>query len=193
MRKVSLWTRCALLIVSFLLLSCGSSGPTNQATPSGPYFSLQDYFQQEIERLTKARQTVYKRITLDETVEEQQLEDVDFEAELSLFLKADINRPAWTDKYQIDSVLDAGQLLRLQYSALDTSLPTRQIRIHFVPEATGPTVQRVEIVSRTETALSRSDKTLQYDPQEGYTIAAAQGGSMTEDLQFLLEARFKPN
>lgn len=184
------WCTTSIILISLLLSACGSASPAKQEAATGPYFSLESYFQQEIDRLTKARQAVHKSITLDGNLEEQQSEEVDFAAELNLFRKADINRPAWSDKYRVDSILDAGQLMELQYTTLDTTLPTRQIYIHFTSTADSQSVKRVEIISRTETALSSSDKKLHYDPLVGYTIEAIQSGTMTDDLQLRLEATF---
>ena len=91
----------------------------------------------------------------------------------------------------MDSVREAGQLVALRYEARDTSLSTRQLSIQFDPASDSLRVSRVDIISRTETALSASHKKLQYDPLVGYTIEAQQSGTMTEDLQFKLEAVFE--
>ncbi|RMF01237.1 MAG: hypothetical protein D6772_05165 [Bacteroidetes bacterium] len=171
--------------------ACGSGTPAQITEYEGPHFSLKRYIGSEIKRLTQSHQAIYKTITLDGETEVLRADSVDYRSELNLFLQADINRPAWADKYQVDSVYENHQLIELHYTALDTSLPTQLLRVRFRPAADSLWVEGVTIRSKSETALSSSQKTLVYHPDKGYTIDVAQSGAMTKDLQFQLQARFE--
>lgn len=186
----SAWLRaCGIGLGLVLLGSCEPAAETTTVAYTDPYFSLEDYFEAEIAELTQRQQRVQKKVVLNGETEEQILDQVDFRNELQLFLDADINRPAWSDKYQIDSLYQAGKLHQIAYTTSDSTLATRAITVTFATTAV-PRVEAVEIHAKMETVLSDSDKWLRYEPQRAYTIRTTHASTMSDSLQLEIVATF---
>ncbi len=151
-----------------------------------PFFDLAGYFQSQIDQLQAEQPRVEKRIVLDGEEEGKTVEQLNYEKELQVFLKADINRPAWQDQYAIDSVMVNGQLGQLRYIAQDEDLKTRRLIITFE----GEEVSKVEIDNYTTSAIANLDQNLTYDPLIGYTIHSKENVQLANAQDLLVEVRF---
>ncbi|MFQ5446281.1 MAG: hypothetical protein ACE5FF_05050, partial [Saprospiraceae bacterium] len=119
--------------------------------------------------------------------EELVLDDIDFEQELKPFSEADINRPAWTDKYTIDSLFDeSNALTKLTYTAIDPKLKTKRVEIDFESNS----VSKVFIENSTASAVAKTRQLLTYEPGTGYSIQSTQKVVLTSDDTFFVEVRF---
>ena len=101
--------------------SCQSTTSKPVGGLEKPYFDLKSYFENEKTRLA-AISNFKKTTVVDGKEETKQLETINFDNELRIFAEADINRPAWFDKYLIDSILQDGNLTRIDYTAKDVKM-----------------------------------------------------------------------
>ncbi|MDX1941398.1 MAG: hypothetical protein SFU99_12650 [Saprospiraceae bacterium] len=153
------------------------------------FFDLKGYFNSEVKRLNQEKLTVSKKVAINGENEEKTLNTLDFAKELDVFIKSDINRPDWTDKYEIDSTLQDGKLTRLQYQALNEKLRTREIFIEFANNQ----VQKIHILNGGNSIVAGSQQELTYLPKEGYTIKSRQYTMLSKDKELSIEVRLGTN
>jgi hypothetical protein len=172
-------------VAAFIILFSACQLESSQApkTTSSRFFDLKTYFQQESESLTAKNPQLRKRLEIDGRIEEQTLDSVDFSEELRLFAEADINRPAWLDKYAVDSLMQNGHLSRLTYRALKADLKTRELQIDFLDGK----VSEIHIQKKFDTAIANTDQKLAYYPGKGYSIENRQKTVLQDPQVFKVE------
>jgi hypothetical protein len=172
------------LLASAWLLGCIPEKTAKQVELD-PFFDLQGYIDAEVDRLATEVPRADKTVTFNGQAETHERMELDYTDELAIFRNADINRPAWLEKYTIDSTRAAGQLT-IDYVALDTSLVVRKLRV--VEDA--ESVVRIEIDRQTGTVLSDGRQHLRYEPAVGYLIDSYQDRRLGESLDTRIEVRF---
>lgn len=184
-------------ILGFGFLLCGifacnpSSEPQNSHEPSTAadhlvprYFSLENYFSAEIERLSALNNPVRKTVVINGESESQTLHIPNWNHELDLFLEADINKAAWRDSYAIDSTENA-----LVYEALEPDLKTRKIKIKKGPKGE---VTQIEIENEVSNWIYRSKEWLNYVPDSVYEIRKQQDIRIVGTNEYHVKAFGKP-
>lgn len=180
------------LFLILLISACQSAkNETQQAENEAilVFFDLKGYFNDEIKRLNQENWSVSKKVAINNESEEKTLNSLDFAKELDVFVQSDINRPDWTDKYQIDSTLQDGKLVRLHYQALSEKLRTREIEIEFENEQ----VQKIHIKNGGNNFVAGSQQELTYLPKEGYTIKSRQYTALSKDKELSIKVRLGTN
>jgi hypothetical protein len=167
-----------LLILPGLFITCASEGPAGEIDTS-PYFDLAGYITAETERLSASKPTVEKTITLNGIIESQQLKTINFESDLRLFREADINKPAWLDKYTTEEQALSADHSITTYVAQDSSLIVREL---MVEKDQGVPI-KIEIIRHTGTLLSDGRHRLTYEPATGYRVVTTQKNRFGDDLE----------
>lgn len=163
-----------------------SDAPVSLRPDQKAYFNLKDYFEQEEKRLA-AFPKVKKIANVDGQQNERVIDSLPIGVELKVFSNADINRPAWSDKYAIDSIFnDRKQLIQLKYTAKEKDLRTQHITIDFEEGA----VKKVFIGNGSFTFVASTEQFLTYLPDEGYKIESRQKVAFTQGDTFLIDVRF---
>lgn len=173
-------------LLLLLLTACGQpTGNADQSANATPFFKLESYFDREITRMDSLHPVLLKKVTINGKTEEQRIEATHFEDELQVFRRSDINRPSWSDKYQIDSLLEADRLTAVRYTALDTSLNTRLLQISYQDGK----VAEIEIRNKTRSAIASTEQHLFYRPDQSYRIESRQKtmGSEPKELMINVE------
>lgn len=90
--------------LSFLLLIlCSACGETEElATSEKYYYDLAGWLQSEITDLSAGKPTIEKQTSLAGKSESLETSEVDWSKELELFMKADLNKPAYKNSYTTD-------------------------------------------------------------------------------------------
>ena len=151
-----------------------------------PFFDLSGYIDHEVDSLSKAGTVVTKTITLNGTTETREISDLNFANDLKVFREADINKPAWVDKYTVERKEEGDRVTRT-YIAVDSSMQTRRLEV--VTRANEPV--RIEIFRKTGTVLSDGRHRMTYDPVSGYGMVSRQVNRFGEDLNADIEVRWK--
>ena len=176
-----------IVTMVLVLFSCNQAEEAQVAMDKkDTFFSLDKFFEAEEERLQSANVGLDKEISINEKEEQRLMTEVDYSREFSMFRKADINRPAWSDKYQADSTLQNGAL-QIRYTSLDPELKTQELFVMMNKEGS---VEKIEVVSQTETALAGNKSWMTYEPQKGYLIKTQQENRTAETLNIEIKGTF---
>ncbi|MEL6970270.1 MAG: hypothetical protein AAFZ63_06840 [Bacteroidota bacterium] len=180
----------ALLSMVYVLSSCNSQDDINQQEDDAPavFFPLADFIDTEVVRLDSLNLTLAKKVNYQGKEEEQTAETIDFEQELSIFRRADINKPSWIDKYQADSVFQDAQVREASYQALEEDLEVRSLAVKW--DADG-VVTEVRIRRENSSALASNEYDLAYFPATGYRITTQQQNRAAEPIAITIEGNFK--
>lgn len=175
--------RKTAILVAALAASCGPSAPEGPA--GSPFFDLEAYFDAETGRLG-LRQGVEKTITLNGETRQQRGE-WNAEEELDGFKDLKINRPAWRDQYEVDSLRGVdGQLEGLRYAARDSSLRIREVEIDLKEGE----VEEIRVEKNIKNTVVYFHQELSYRPAEGYRIRRVQKVPLTKRSELEIEVRF---
>lgn len=155
-------------IYLLLCVACTDILP-QKTTAERQYFDLIGFFEREIAQLKGT--TVQKSVTLNDQTELQTSQLTDWTNELSIFTASDINKPAFRDSYQIDSIWLA-DTLRISYTALNPKLRTQSLRIDQLRST--QSISHIAIDNRVKNPLYELSEVLHYAPARQYTISSRQ-------------------
>ncbi len=174
-------------LAMFSLLACQEvTTPIKQSDKSAIFFDLKDFFQKEKARLEKIN-SFKKTVSINGISEEKEVATLNFDNELSIFIASDINRPAWSDKYKVDSIFTAQKKLsQITYSVLDESLKTKKITIDFQDNI----AVNIEIEKATDNAVAQSKQVLFYTVGKGYSIQSKQALSLSDTKTILVQVDY---
>ena len=174
------------LLIFCLLLAC-QTPEQKQMSESNSFFDLEDYFKKESEKWRQLRG--FKKSTQINGVKESQTFDtLDFSKELDMFANADINRIAWFDQYQVDSIhAEDGTLSSITYQALKPNLQTQKVLIAFTAEQ--PSF--IAINRLMENALMNASMLLEYHPGKSYRIQSNQKLRISEAREMIVEVELE--
>ncbi|MFT5998985.1 MAG: hypothetical protein ACI81P_001441 [Neolewinella sp.] len=172
----------SLLALCLSLAACAPEAPVG-TIDTAPFFDLSGYISQEVERLETAKTKVEKTITLNGVVETKQLDDINFSNDLRLFREADINKPAWIEKYTTEEQTLSGSHSITTYMAQDSNLIVRRL---MVEKDVGVTI-RIEIDRKTGTVLSDGQHQLVYQPGKGYWVKTQQTNRFGDDVDAVIQ------
>lgn len=89
-----------VIMIGFIfLVSCFSCSNPAQTTQNPSYYAWKEFLQTEINRLQKQPFAIQKTIVLDQKKEVKTLNEVNLTNEFSMFLEADLNKPAFKNSY----------------------------------------------------------------------------------------------
>ena len=173
-------------LINALFFSCKQESSIGEKSAAQKFYNLKDYFDAETHRLnSKGRAT--KIVTADGKTEEKVIDNIDFKRELDFFAGSDINRPAWSDKYVVDTMFNEHkEITRLHYKCLDEKLKARTIIIGFDKSE----VTRIRIENNTSNSIATSSQVLIYQPSIGYSIESHQEVAIGVEQLFKVEVRF---
>lgn len=106
MKAINVWS-WVIVVLLFGLSACDSAEESVAASNDKYYFDLTGLLNREIAILERSKPLITKVTKLNDESETIQTNAVDWKKELELFLKFDINKPAYKNSYttsQIDSV-----------------------------------------------------------------------------------------
>lgn len=178
-----------LFCSSIVGIGCGNVGTAKNEIKQGAikYFDLRGFVETEAERL-EGGTSFTKTVFVNGEQETKSLSHIDAKAELMPFSNSDINKPAWSDQYEIDSVFNQNkELISLHYQSKDKKLKTKRMSIDFQKTK----VVKVYIENATESSVATTYQTLVYRPDEGFSIESKQDVSMMDENQFKVEVSFQ--
>lgn len=169
-----------ILIISILLMACNTSSQKEEIDSSGiTFFDMKAYFEDEIKNFKF--KTLKKTASLNDKSETKTITDFDISEELELFSKANINRPAWKDKYKVEETAN-----KVTYTAADEELNIKSIII----EKNGDEVSKITIQSASKNSLLEAEKLMIYEPKKGYSIKNRQSVTLSGDNTMHVEVEF---
>jgi len=173
-------------LIFFFFSACVST-EINPPTTNG-FFDLSDFMDKEIASKKNQVKKLRKTISLDGVTETKELKNFDFEKETELFRTADINKVAWLDRYETDSIFyKNGQLQQLVYQNITDDLRTKKMIIHF---DTKNTIDSILIEQSGTSVLAKSVQNLLYLPGSGYRIENQQDITTLDPHKLVVDVAF---
>ncbi len=180
MMRQSIW------LLPFLLFFSACDITPEAGVDQKTFFDIKGYFDGEVQRLA-SKGRARKIVVADGKQEEKIVDCIDLKKELAVFADADINRPAWSDKYVADTTFgEQNELLQVQIKAVDKMMKTQRIEIDYSNSA----VSKITIENNSSSSMATSRQSLVYEPKVGYTIESHQKVTMTNDQVFQVVVRF---
>ena len=169
-------------------MGCNNADRTAVVTQNLPttFFDIEQYFDAEIKRLQAQNIGVTKQIKSPTNKEEKTIAAIDWKEELALFPQSAINKPTWSDKYQVDSTIE-GQMLHVEYRALDQSLKTQKIDIDWHKDE----IKMILIVNNSNNQIYEGQEILKYTPDQGYSMHKTQDVILLEASDYTIDASFQ--
>ena len=175
---------CLLLL---LLTGCMEQP---QTVGEARYFDVAGFVDQQVTRLTDQPPLVRKQTALNGRRQERTTRRIDWARELNPFREADLNRPAWRDRYRIDTTT-TGAGRRITYVARDGDLPLDFLEI----ELAGDQLRALRADLRSENVLYDSRRRLELtcNPATGqlehYGVRGFQKLVLRDSVRFHIDAR----
>jgi hypothetical protein len=157
---------------------------SKKALENAPFFNINSFFEKEITNTLIKVDSVYKTVTVNGKAESKNIVVKDWKEELSPFINADINRPAWHDKYLKKETILADNSIQKEYYALMDILKTRNIIVRQNSEAT-----HLSILNQEKTLSTDNTTQLIYETGKGYTIKTTQRLLNSVDT-IIIDAKF---
>ena len=184
------FTSALLVILLFLVFS--STGCDVSASVDNPrkednrYFDLKGFIGSEITRLSN-ESNFTKAVYVNGEKEEKVIEKLDLENELKPFSDSDINKPSWSDKYEVDSLIDeTGKLIKLNYKAKDEKLRTQFLSVSYQNEV----VSEIVIKNQSMSSVAEVIQLLSYKPEKGFIIESTQDVTTIEKNHSKIQVTF---
>ncbi len=156
-----------LFLAGLLLIACLGKETERNPLREKIFFDLRDYFNTEADRLQQKSGNFRKISYFNQRTENLSIDSIDWHKELEIFARCDINKPAWKEKYRIDSLLENGQLIELSYTAKDSLLLIKKINIKLSKQGA---VREIQISKASRTHLMDMRQSLRYNPKTGYKV-----------------------
>ena len=178
---------CLGIILLFSCQNPPTHTPPAQTIASKHYFDLKGFIGSEAEKLSAQGGPFIKTVYLYDKKEEKVFETLDLKRELKPFTDSDINKPAWSDKYSIDSVFNTNrQLAGIHYLAQSKKLKTRKMEITYQ----NAEVSRILILNENNSSVAKTHQQLIYVPASGFSIESRQNVPLMDERLFRIEVRF---
>lgn len=147
------------------------------------FFDLAGFIDAQVEELNREKPRLEKTVTINGTEETQTNPELDFERDLAIFRRSDINKSAWTEKYRIDQT--DGETA---YIAIDSTMQTQLLR---VTTGENGAVSSVYVERRMGNFISDSRQQMTYQPGKGYTVVSKQSSELVGDVSVDLNVAFR--
>lgn len=181
-------------IFSLLILSVagGCEFAANKEVKENYFFPLKEFMDREIRDLKAEGITIRKTAMINEEEEVVAFHVVEdslqfpLQTELGPFLDADINKPAFRDRYSTETdTLGDGRILQVHRAQTD-DLATRALKVW---RQKGE-VQKIEIRTESDNAVYKTIQHLTYEPGIGYSIKANQKVLVTGAKEYFIQGEF---
>ncbi len=151
---------------------------------NAPFFNIASFIEKEINSTLIKVGTVHKTVTINGKAESENIVVKNWYDELSPFINADINRPAWHDKYLQKKTILPDSSIQKEYYALMDILKTRNIIVRQNSEAT-----HLSILNQEKTLSTDNTTQLIYETGKGYSIKTTQRLLNSVDT-IIIDAKF---
>lgn len=149
------------------------------------FFDLNDFIQEESKRIANVEK-IKKTVSVNGKTEEKILEVFDLKKDLEIFTNSNINKIALLDKYDVDSIFENNVLTKIQYTANDEKVKTREIIVNYKNKS----VQSVSIRNASSNAVTISEQELLFQTNKGYSIKSKQKVSLSKEQIRSVEVEF---
>lgn len=126
-----------LIIIAFLLTSCKNESKVGHHFEKD-FFDLRSFIDDEIIKFTKKGCTVYKEAQINEEEDDAvqiDLSEYDFNKDLKVLKDFHINKTAWYDYFNIDTIIEQidgiGEVQSILYTTQSQDIPIKSLKVSF--------------------------------------------------------------
>ncbi|MFK7806823.1 MAG: hypothetical protein AB8F74_03385 [Saprospiraceae bacterium] len=184
--KYSINSIAALFLTALLLLFYSCSEENERFSTASSFFDLKLFFNKELDDISLVNE-IQKTVEINGVMETETLSKNNLEKEINVFSNSDINRLAWLDKYQVDSVFtDQGLLRFLRHRAIDKSMRTQLLEVCYSKQK----VTSIFIRNIIDGFATNSKKEITYAPGYGYSILTEQKTLFGSRQEFKVDVKY---
>jgi hypothetical protein len=169
----------SLFCVLAMFASCNLKSNEKQTTHA--YFSINDYFKNEVLRLSKNNPSILKTVVVSGKAEQKTLQIKNWQQELSSFTDADINKASWKGSFLLAKT-DTSEI----YTSQSDKIPVKKLIV--VKE--NDKVKRIKIFLVNENNLYTSNDSLVYIPDDFYEIKKTQKIKLMDNKKYVIQGKF---
>lgn len=148
------------------LLACGNEESSSIASAKTSYYPIHQFFSDEVSKLKIQNPIVDKTVWKEKESENQKLTIKNWEEELGNFLSVDLNKPAYDQQFQVDTLGDT-----IRYRAINSELEIQLVELVF---NAAKIPQRISIRKSTNNTLYSNVEELVFEPGKYYTVKKEQ-------------------
>lgn len=152
-------------ICPFFLLSCNIS-LQKPPVSRNLYFNIQDGLQSLLQDFSAAHMQLRKTVYLNGDSSSNVLDSIP-EKDLSLFAGLDLNKPAWQNKFSVDTIQNNTACI-ISYHALSRDVTLRSVTLTFNGRC--DTLQKLDASEDMNNTLFSLHKTYSFDRRHGYSV-----------------------
>lgn len=177
MKKISLF--------SLILLFMGACSVDSNIKEHTPNFSISAFLKKEIEQHQQEKIRLDKSVFRDEMEESKVIEFPNWEHEMKPFLECDLEKPAYKNLYDADTI-QSDSTMQIVYTTADKKAPVRRMQLDYQNQK----LQKIEVsFEKTNTWFSLK-RHLIYRPHIGYQIKGEQKMTLSEPSLFDIKVKF---
>lgn len=169
---------------ALLFWSCGSPSATKSHKKSSDIFSVDSFFNGEVNRLQQLNPAVLKSVSKDGEKEQRELKIGSWKNELSAFQAADISKNFDPTLYEVKAVDCV-----TEFTAKKKDLQIQKLRIEFDKNEK---VKNIHIVKKITNSLYDSQEKLDYFSDSLYRIVKLQDVQGLDANQYEIVGKFIP-
>ncbi|WP_293952044.1 MULTISPECIES: hypothetical protein [unclassified Sphingobacterium] len=169
---------------ALLFWSCGSPSATKSPKKSSDIFSVDSFFNGEVNRLQQLNPAVLKSVSKDGEKEQRELKIGSWKNELSAFQAADISKNFNPTLYEVKAVDCV-----TEFTAKKKDLQIQKLRIEFDKNEK---VKHIHIVKKITNSLYDSQEKLDYFSDSLYRIVKLQDVQGLDANQYEIVGKFIP-
>lgn len=182
--KISSSARSFFAGSALLFWSCGSPSATKSPQKSSDIFSVDSFFNVEVNRLQQLNPAVLKSVSKDGEKEQRELKIGSWKNELSAFQAADISKNFDPTLYEVKAVDCV-----TEFTAKKKDLQIQKLRIEFDKNEK---VKHIHIVKKITNSLYDSQEKLDYFSDSLYRIVKLQDVQGLDANQYEIVGKFIP-
>lgn len=149
-------TALLLFFMSLNLVLSGCHADDEKRSERKAYFDMKGFVDNQIVYLNDKNPPLDKQAVLDGKQEKLDVKSVDWKKELELFAQADINKPAYSKSYAVDS--SAANFLHYSIKT-EEKLPVQDLQIRL--DSLTKTPVYIRAILKSENRIYQSEKTIE--------------------------------
>lgn len=173
---------CCSFLLSNVLGGCFPA-TDNSTKDQLKYFDLNGFINEQVVFLSSNKTRVLKTISKNGLTEKKELPITNWEEELALFKEHDLNKPAWLDSYDIDTVVIDNLIYEIHYRSNEPELTTCFMNISL----NSGEISSILIKDKIENILYSTQRILTYLPDAGYRIEGTQKVRFMDEVNFAVD------
>lgn len=153
----------------------------DEKTNTQTYFSISDYFKNEVARLSKNNQSIVKTVLVNGKSEQKKARITNWKQELSSFIDADINKASWKGSFQLIKT-DTSET----YLSQSEKIPVKKVVVLLRDKK----VEAIKIFIQNKNVLYSSTDSLTYLPNNYFEINKTQQIRLMNTKRYIVNGKF---